>query len=63
MGFDYEICYKKRKENVVADGLSRIPAVQLTALTVSSLDSDLLALIKQSWNGDDSIQAIMGRIR
>lgn len=62
MGFDYEICFKKGKENVVADGLSRIPTVQLIALTVSSLDYELLAHIKQSWKNDDSTQIILDKL-
>ena len=46
IGFDYEIRYKKRKGNVVADGLSRIPAAQLITMTISSLDSKLIAQVK-----------------
>ena len=52
MGFDYEICYKKGKENVVADGLSKVTSAQLMALTLSEISSNLLEQIKKSWVDD-----------
>jgi len=42
MGSDYEIRYKKGKENVVADGLCRLTSAQLMALTLSEMSSDIL---------------------
>ena len=52
MGFDYEICYKKGKENVVADGLSTATSSQLMALTLSEISLDLLEQVKKSWVED-----------
>jgi len=48
MGFDYEICYRKGKENVVANGLFKVSAAQLLALTMSDVNSELLEHVKQS---------------
>jgi len=62
MGFDYEICYKNGKENVVADRLSRISAAQIVAMLVSSVNSELLESVKQSWQTDDKIQSILNRL-
>ena len=59
LGYDYEIQYKQGKENLVADGLSRLYGVQLLALTLSSLSSDLLAAIQASWQQDLSIQHLI----
>ena len=45
LGFDYEITYKKGKENVLADALSQLPE-QAEVLAISLPTSDLLKDIK-----------------
>jgi len=62
MGFDYEICYKKDRENVVVDGLSRIPTAKLTAISMSSISSEILEQVKQSWLTDDNIQVVISKL-
>ena len=51
MEYDYEIQYRQGKENLEVDGLSRLFGMQLLALTLSSISSDLMVAIKASWNG------------
>ena len=63
MGYDYEICYRGGKENVAADGLSRITATQLLAMTVSEVSSSLLEQIKQSWTLDPNVQQLLTQIQ
>jgi len=63
MGYDYEICYRGGKENVAADGLSRITAAQLMTLTVSEINSELLEQVKQSWTQDPLIQQLLDKIQ
>ncbi|KAK8938871.1 hypothetical protein KSP39_PZI011490 [Platanthera zijinensis] len=67
MGYDYVIHYRKGKENICVDALSRQfegcteetgePAG--TAFGVSVVTSDLLEKVKQSWHGDARIQKIV----
>jgi len=59
MGYDYEILYRQDKENVVADGLSRLYGAQLLALALSTIISELLASIKESCSQDPSIQQLI----
>ena len=61
MGYDYEICYKKGNENTAADSLSRVPAAQLLALSLTSVHTTLLEELKQSWEHDINIQAILSK--
>jgi len=59
MGYDYEIQYRQGKENLVADGLSRLYGMQLLPLTLSSISSDLMASIKASWTQDPFLQQLI----
>ena len=46
--FDYEITYKKGKENVFANALSQLPEqVEVSAISLST--SDFLKDIKMEW--------------
>lgn len=59
MGYDYEIMYKKDKENVAADALSRVQGSELVAITVSSIEPALLGRIQNSWKEDIDAQHII----
>ena len=49
MGFQYEIHYKSGVENKVVDALSKAPGKDFLLMALSTIQSDLMALIEQSW--------------
>ena len=59
MGYDYEIHFRQGKENLVADGLSRLYGMQLLTFTLSSITSELMTAIKTTWLQDPSIQQLI----
>lgn len=62
IGFDYEICYKRGNENVVADVLSRIQGHELLAIALSVGQGTLLTEIEDSWR-DPQLSLAIERLK
>ncbi|XP_057453401.1 uncharacterized protein LOC130745246 [Lotus japonicus] len=62
MGLSYVIQYKKGKENVVADALSRASHGELLQLSVSSISSELWALLTQAYAADDALKLLISQV-
>lgn len=57
--FDFEIQYKKGKENVDADSLSKVGGAELMALMVPSVQADIWQEITTSWYVDPALKALI----
>lgn len=59
MQFDYEIKYKKGKENVTVDALFRCYYRELQSLTSVLVPDEFLARIEVKWQENSSLKAII----
>nr|GEW01341.1 reverse transcriptase [Tanacetum cinerariifolium] len=67
LGFNYEISYKKRSENVAVDALSRVPnngeVSQMFSLIAIIVSSSLWELIKDSWEQDQTLKELIEKLK
>ncbi|VFQ77747.1 unnamed protein product [Cuscuta campestris] len=54
--------YRSGKENTVADALSRVKGSELLAMAISGIQSDVLEVIKESYQLDDHLMAIIAQL-
>ena len=63
MGYDYEISYKKGRENVVADALSRVQSNELMIMAISAISSELMPEIQLSWEKDAELRNLISQLQ
>lgn len=56
MGYDYTILYKKCKEKLVVDALSRYLMEEAQLLTISTITSDFTSRIRGAYAEDAHLQ-------
>jgi len=59
LGFDYDIEYKKGRENVVADGLSRSSSCGVFTMVMSTVSTTIMNEVRKSWELDNVVQGII----
>ncbi|GJS00937.1 putative nucleotidyltransferase, ribonuclease H [Tanacetum coccineum] len=63
MGYDYVIEYKKGRENVAADALSRVQGITLFTTAISQIEPLLLNRILDSQNNDVEVQQVIQKLK
>ena len=63
MAYDYEILYKKGRENKIVDALSRFPGQDLSCMALSSISHVLYQQVLHSYENDLGIQKIIGELQ
>lgn len=58
-GFDYEIKYRRGKENIVIDALSRVSSGEICIMVVSTLTTNIMEEVKGNWEKDVAVQTII----
>jgi hypothetical protein len=62
-GYDYEIIYKKGKDNVVADALSRKYEDEGSLFSLSFIVPDWLQVVHQEWLQDPKISHLIQQLK
>lgn len=62
MGMNYEICYKKGKENSTVDALSRASRGKLLHMAISTISTNLWEFIKKEWQRDPTLVQIIQQL-
>ena len=62
-GYDYEIIYKKGKDNVVADALSQKYEYEGSIFSLSFIVSDWLQAVRQEWLQDPKSSQLIHQLQ
>ena len=64
LGYDFEIIYKKWKQNVVADALSRKDeAMEAFICAISIIQLDWINKARDEWENDEEVWALIQKIQ
>ena len=64
LGYDFEIIYKKGKQNVVADALSRKDEdVEALLCAISIIQPDWINEAREEWKNDEEVWALIRKLQ
>ena len=64
LGYDFEIIYKKGKQNVVADALSRKDEdVEAFLCAISIIQPDWINQAREEWKNDEEVRALIRKLQ